>query len=242
MKKLKFLIAIFIVILLSGCTVKYDINLNYDGTIDETINLNIPNSSLNFYESNSVGSYLNSYLESYDNVIKFGGYEYETSFEKDRSVIEFNRQNSNVCDIFIKNPFYKYLYEDVTCEENEYYYVLKNESVLIMNNEFEGKEFVINNFELRLTLPISAEEHNADQVDGNTYIWKYDENTTDKDIYIKINKTALEENKKDIERQNEEKERQKVIITVSIVVGVIIVLALISLILYKKYKSNKLEY
>ena len=47
---------------------------------------------------------------------------------------------------------------------------------------------------LSITLPVSAEEQNADEIDGKTYIWKYDKNTNDKNFYLKVSKSALKQN------------------------------------------------
>lgn len=242
MKKIKILILLVVLFILSGCSAQYEINFASDGTITENLSLNVKNDDLNYYESNSVISYLNSYLDSYDNVLKFGGYDYNISSKKNNSIIKFDRKVDKLCEVIIKNPFYKYIYKDISCKEDKYYYTIENSSKLIMNEAYEGKEFNIKSLNLKLTLPVNAEENNADEVDGTTYIWKYDENTKDKDFYIKISKVSLEENKRLLEEQEKSSKLKNKIITISTVIIILLALGIISLVFYKKYKRNKIDY
>ena len=87
-----------------------------------------------------------------------------------------------------------------------------------------------------------ATEQNADEVDGNTYIWKYDENTKDKNFYLKISKSALEESKKNYIKNQEIKKNRSKIINIGIIVGVILLIACVIFVFYKKYKKNNFDY
>ena len=95
---------------------------------------------------------------------------------------------------------------------------------------------------MKIKLPVSATEQNADEVDGNTYIWKYDENTKDKNFYLKISKSALEESKKNYIKNQEIKKNRSKIINIGIIVGVILLIACVIFVFYKKYKKNNFDY
>lgn len=240
-KKNLLLLILVVVFLLTGCSVRSEVVVDYNGKVTEKVTV-LTNSAAFENDNYSKEQMIENVISNYSAALNYRGYQNDIVVGEKESGATFTHDYDNICSYFQDTGFNQYVYPHVSCSEDDYYITIQNDTEYIPYCSDCSDWPSLNNVELRLTLPVKAEEHNADEVDGNTYVWKYDENTTDKDIYIKINKTALEENKKDVERQNEEKERQKVIITVSIVVGVIVVLALISLMLYKKYKSNKLEY
>ena len=94
-----------------------------------------------------------------------------------------------------------------------------------------------------LRLPIQASEHNADSVDKNVYTWHFDKETTsDKSIYIKINKNQLKENEVKQEKKNKILNGAKIIGIIMLIIVLLIVGYLIFRIFYKKYKENKLDY
>ena len=109
------------------------------------------------------------------------------------------------------------------------------------------KKFDVERVELNIKVPIPLEENNADNVSNNTYTWFFDENTdSNKSVYLKINKTLLEnKNKEQKKNETKEKENKKTFSLVKVILTVLIVfliLGIISYSLYKKYKNNKLEY
>lgn len=97
--------------------------------------------------------------------------------------------------------------------------------------------------ELSISLPIAAEENNADSVNGNTYVWKYGKSApADKNFYLKINKSALKENEENFNETQKRKSTLKYISIIGVILVIIIVLFIIGKVLYKKYQSNKLDY
>ena len=91
-------------------------------------------------------------------------------------------------------------------------------------------------------MPVKALENNADSIKNKTYIWNYDENTTNKDFYLKISKNDLNKNKIRVEHQNRNKKIKNTFLTILTIILVLGCLSIVSLILYKKYKNNRLEY
>lgn len=238
MKKIFLLV---VLIILSGCSVTADININYDSTVDENIKIAFSNSLAVNYDSPE--AYAKSYLDYYNSAINYREYEYTISENSNESYVNFHKSSENICDNIRYSLFSQYLYETIECQEDDYYVVIKSSGEQLVSQPQNKKVFNVEDVTLNIKLPISAEENNADYVKDYTYIWNYDEETSaQKNIYLKINKTALEQNKLDIlENEKQNKTNHIIQIVIGILLFMIIAISM-GFVLYKKYKNNQIEY
>lgn len=240
-KKVMFLAILIMLFLLTGCSVESEVEISYTGDVHEEVT--ILTNTIAFKNDNyTIKQMVESSISNYSAALDFRGYVSETIVGNEESGAKFSKEYKSICSYFQDTGFNQYVYKHIDCTEDDYYITIKNDTEYIpyCNNCSDWPS--LNNVILKLTLPIKAEEHNADNVDGNTYIWKYDENTTNKDFYIKIDKDAFEENKNEVEKQNKDNALRKNIIIVVGIITLTTILIFIGIILYKKYKSNKLEY
>lgn len=243
MKYLKCFIMLIMIIMLSGCKVTSSVIVNYDGTVNENVEV-LDKTSLMGNSKSDIESYVNAGIDSFKDVLDLRKYKTSVIYDKDsKSGAKVTNNYSNVCEYVQRNLFSQYVYGNVSCTDDGGYYIIKNETPHINYCGDCNDWPALDDVELKITLPVSASENNADDVDGNTYVWRYDKNTPEyKSLYLKINKDSLQDNKEKVI----EKEKTKK--TISIAVGVIIALAVvggmifIGLMLYKKYKANKLDY
>lgn len=240
-KNIKILIILIFVFIISGCTIKSDVVMDVDGKITEKVSVLNSNDTFNSpaYSKEEV---INFAIEEYLPALNFRNYSYETMVGSKESGASFSNEYNNICSYFQDTGFNQYVYKHVDCREDDYFITIKNDSDYIPYCGDCSDWPSLNNITLKLTLPVNAEENNADEVDGTTYIWKYDENTKDKDFYIKISKVSLEENKRLLEEQERSSELKNKIITISIIVIFLLALGIVSLVFYKKYKRNKIDY
>lgn len=241
MKKIKIIILMFLMIsLLTGCTVKSDITMNYDGSVKE--NVSVLNSSDIMGSGEKLKQIVDNKIEKYKVVLDFKKYNYDYVENEKLSGAKFYKNYDSICSYFGNSAFNQYAYKYIDCAENDYYYEIKNVTSYIPYCPQCGNWPALDDVELKITLPITAEEQNADEVDGNTYIWRYNKDTANKDFYLKINKVSLKENEEAYKQNLENKRR----IRIGIIVATISIIILISIIagrvLYKKYQSNKLDY
>lgn len=242
MKKLNFLLLIiFTLIFLSGCEVSSNVVLDYRGKTTEKVSI-LNENKLFSSPTRSKKQVIESVLNNYSSVINYGNYNYSITQGKNKSGAVLSKEHDSICSYFKDSIFNQYVYKHVDCEENDFYIVIKNDTEYIPYCSNCSDWPSLNKVILKLTLPIKAEEHNADSVNGNTYVWKYDENTTNKDFYIKINKATLEENKKEVEEQNKNNNLKRKVLIIVLVIVAFAILAFGGMVLYKKYKSNKIEY
>lgn len=239
--KLKSIFIIIMIFLVTGCTVDANVKLNYDYSVNEEIKIYYDNKLAVNYDSPS--DYAKNYISYYNSAIRLKKYNYEIIDGKEESLVKFNKKEKNICDSIKYSLFSNYLYSDISCEEENGFYTIKsvgNQMITLPQNQ---KKFNVEKVRVSVELPISADEHNADNVSGTTYTWLFDEDSrNDKSIVLKISKNQLEKNKKDVERKQKNKEVYDKIKIVTVILLVFVIISTTCFILYKKYRSNKIEY
>ena len=241
MRKKRFLLIIICILLLTGCTVKSNITLNNNGETTEEVYLLNKTENLTS-EKYSFEKLIDLMVKPYKNVLDLKQYSYTYEKGKELSGVKVYKNYDNLCSYFGNSALNQYVYKYMSCTENDYYYEIKNATEYIPYCAQCAEWPELGDVEFKIKLPISATEQNADEVVGNTYIWKYDKNTKDKNFYLKISKSALNESKKNyIKNQEMKKNRSKVII-IGIIIGVISLVVCTIIIFYKKYKKNSFDY
>ena len=242
MRKIKgLLLILFSLLIFTGCTATANINVNYDGKITETIDVVSSNSKIQ-YGDKSVEESIELFLKKYDTALKVGKYNTVINTGKDNSGVTISRSYDNICSFVNGTIFSQYVYQRFECVENDDYYEIKSVGSFIKRSDRYDTWLAPEDINIKISLPVAAEENNADNVTDNTYTWEYDENITDKDFYLKISKTAL---KKSEDEYNKNIERKKLVNLTLIIFGMVvglIILGVIIFTLYKKYKKNKLDY
>lgn len=236
----KKIFVLFILIMLSGCTVTTNLNISENFIVSEETTISFSNSLAINYDSPK--ELANLYIEYYLSAIKSKEYKYSLNEGNERSSVVFTKKSSDICKSINENLFSSHLFNTVKCKEEGNYFIISsdgNQKLVLSANK---KTFDVNNVKINLKLPIPAEENNADIVKNNTYTWYFDKySSKEKSIYVKINKETLEKKKDEVQNK---KQIENTISNGSIIVvilGVIISLLVISYLVYKKAKSNRLE-
>lgn len=239
---MKKIFLLFILIILSGCQVTADIKINNDATVNEDINVTFDNSSAMNYASPEEYAY--DFLDYYNSAINSKKYNYKFQGGNKESKVTFYKKNNNICDFIKYNLFSQFLYKNVECIEDEYYFIIKSEGNQFVSKPQNEKLFNLEYLTLNITLPVEAEEHNSDLKKNFTYTWNYNQETDyKKSIYLKVSKEELENNKKRVETSKISQQNKKMSSFKLVLVTLILILiGSIVLLLYKKYKNNKLEY
>lgn len=237
----KILILVLAIILLTGCTTKSEVKVSYDGKVDEKVTV-LSNTVAFKNDKYSIKQMIEASISNYLKALEFRGYKFETIEGKEESGAYFTNNYDNICSYFQNTGFNQYVYQHISCVEDDKYIIIKNDTEYIPYCENCSNWPSLNKIKLELTLPVNALENNADSINNKTYTWNYDENTTNKDFYLKISKQELNKNKITVMKQNKDKKVKNMIIVVFSIALVIGCITIISLILYKKYKNNRLEY
>lgn len=240
MKKVKFILIIMGIFILSGCTVNESISIDSSNRVKENITILEDNNSLSSNDSVNV---VNQILNKYKSALNLRKYEWKIVKEDEATGANLVNNYENICDFVDNTVFSQYLYKKINCIEEDDYYELSSYGENIFYCESCSDWPRISNINLKITLPVKAEEDNADGVNNNTYTWVFDKNTSkSKSIYIKINKEDIKEEKKQEIKRNERKKTVSKIKLIGVVIILFTILIIVFYMLYKKYKSNKLEY
>lgn len=240
MKNTKKILILLIIIVLTGCSANASVTVDEKGRVKEEVDVLIP-SELISNKKDRIESYVNTAISSFKPVLKRRGYS--TSIINNpsgKSGAHVYNSFDNICKYAENTIFSQYLYNNIKCTEEDEYYELKSTTDHIKYCSDCNDWPAIENVNLKITLPVKAEESDADEISGNTYVWKYDEHTEDgKTFYLKISKEKLKKSEKNLKNQTNFKN----ITFIVIIIVVIIVSALVIFSkLYKKYKNNNLEY
>ncbi len=229
-------------LLLTGCTVKSEITVNYDGSVNE--NVYILNSNNVFGDDEEkIKSIVDNKITNYKSILNFKNYSYTYEKGEELSGAKVYKDYDDICSFFGNSAFNQYVYKYMDCIENQYYFEIKNATEYIPYCSECGEWPALDDVIFSINLPVSAEEQNADEIDGNTYIWKYNKDTDEnKSFYLKVSKTLLEDYKEKYEENLQKKEKIKKYITFGFILLLIVLIVIISINLYKKYKKNKLDY
>lgn len=176
MKKYLFMI-FFSLFFLTGCTMKYDIEITED-SVKENINLNINKSNIS--QSN------------YEELINEKNPVYLNSDEYYKVEVEENKANLNVhysythnINNFNNSRAIKWCYEDVNFYQEDN--IIKFFTGEIFNCAHEKSKNRVTSAQINITTNLKVLENNADEVSGNTYTWNINsQNYTNKPIYIEM--------------------------------------------------------
>ena len=193
-KMKKKLIILFLLFLTSGCSVKENIIINKDLSVNEEVSMS---GTKSFFD--------NRYMVLPINVIK----EVLTSFDRENNLI----QNGYMYDIYEDERYPRVLaqkkydsissFTEQTIFKNQYYEYLKTNIdgnlISIKSSEFTNYEdgdiykYSIKSCIINIKLPFKVISSNADKIDKktNTYTWLINEKTTDKIIDITFDKSRI---------------------------------------------------
>lgn len=237
----KKIIILIILLTLTGCTVNANVNIDYNGNLNEEIIINFKNKDAVNY--NTPTEYATSFINYYDNAIRYKNYSYTISENKKDTNVIFSKKSNNICNAIKYSLFSQYLYNKIECIEDREYYTVRSIGDNLISKPLNEKKFDITEIDLNITVPGSLTENNADSVSKNTYTWFFNQNTmSSKSIYFKVSKNIMKQEKQKEESKIHNKKTINIWLKMFMVFISIFLLLLIGIILYKKYKNNRLEY
>lgn len=218
-KKLKIIIAC-VCLLLTGCTVEYDLKIE-DDTINEKIVISEKSGSFN---EDSFDEIVNN---SYSQYNEHGVKRYSVTKTKDDDNTKYIlKQNYSLRPALYIRTFsecfdaYNIVYGD---ETKRTYVIQTSKGFKCMSHEY----MIIDSYKINIELNHEVIDSNADSVNNNIYTWNIDKNNA-KDKYISI---TFKKNKQEINpNQNDDDSKKKssfnIIYVIIIGVGIILIAAI----------------
>ena len=242
MKKIKIIVFICFMILLTGCSVESNVVMNEYGKVKENVIISEELSNLSTNEKRAE-TILKSTLNKYKVALDSREYSYDTKIENDKGVVKFTNNYNNIMDYFEGTVFSQYVYRQMKWTETDEYYEISNVYEHITYCEDCSDWPALPVIRVNITLPVSAAEQDADEVNGTTYTWIFNKDTpASKTFYLKINKNNLKERKNVVKKKKRQKKALSLISKILLVLMFLGILMLIIKYLIKKYRENKIEY
>ena len=193
-KNKKLLLILLFLMFITGCQGTTNITINKDLTVVEELNLTGTTEFFSGHYKTMPINVLKNLLSSdgRDELLRENGYTYEVIKPKGYPYVYISKKYSSISE-FVSNTIFKNQYfEDLVVETNDNLITLKSKS-FIPYEDGDLERYDIKSFTINIKVPYVVKENNADSYDKktNTYSWKIDSDTKDKEINITFDKDKI---------------------------------------------------
>lgn len=170
--KIKIILLILSIILLTGCSGNYNININEDLSIDENLYLTIDNSDTAYENTLKIFDENNIDKDKYD-----------VSINGDDIIIEYNDKFETIDDYIINSNIYHQLIDEITYNKTDKYIDLYTNQYLKLKEDNDiGNTNDLDVIQINVKVPFKMISNNSDIYNDDIYTWTIDKNTTQKKI------------------------------------------------------------
>lgn len=229
----KIVLLIICVLMLSGCTASSTFDISFNEKVKEKSKISENVSNIDTIDQ-GMDDYLSDTIDIYKDDLDNGKYKYKTTYDDTQAVGEFSTSYDNVCSAFINSIFTKQFFTELSCDVVEGYYEINGKVSYFICEDNCMELPVINSAVLNINLPQKAVSNNADEIEGNTYTWNFEEGQGEKVVELKFKQNKIVS----IIKSNTKKDKKNIII---IIFGISILLLLLIFGLYSKYKKTKIS-
>ena len=186
MRKIKYILLIFVILLLTGCSGNYNLKFNKDLSVDEELIIAIENNEDTYERTHQLFEKANIDSD-----------KYEIMIEGEEVKIIYKEKYSSFEKYYLDSKLYKTLFKDIEYNKDNTGMSINAESSFKLDDK-DSQNIVnaydIDNFKINISTPYSVRKSNADSVKDNTYTWNLNSKDTYKNISIsydyKNDKTA----------------------------------------------------
>lgn len=174
MRKIRILLIVLFVFLLSGCSGNYNLTLNEDLTIKEELDISIKNENDNYEKTYNI-------FEKAD----IDSNKYEIYTDEDNVYINYSEEYGTLEDYLLNSNLYRMLFENIEYEKDNTGMKLNTEANFklddIGSNEIVNA-YDIDDLKINIKTPFIISKSNADSIKDNTLTWILNNNDTSKEI------------------------------------------------------------
>lgn len=230
MKKNKIILLILVTLLFSGCSVKYNLNINDDLSVNEKVIASENSYTLKTNTGQDPKIAANSLYELYK--IKGVKYNISTNENNGETITKVSTTFDSLEDY--SNYFKSDIVKEVNITKQGSYITLEYKQDVPLT-DYSSKSLIYDSIEVNIDIPFKVTENNADSINGNTYTWNIEKNGKLKDIKVTFNKDETNTSKKiNILGFFEINIKYSILL----VAGLIVILILMVLAVYTKNKKN----
>ena len=190
MKRIKKILLLFLIILLSGCSVEYDLTINDDSSINEKV---VAKEVTNRMEANTGINEEQSVSYLYDMFNRNNlNTKISTTNEENLTISTVTGSHKSI-DKYVEN-FTSDIFEAANLSKKGNIVTLSfNQSKKISSTS--AKSLIYDDITVNITLPFKVIDHNADYYDRETYTWEIKKDEDLRKIEIKYDQSDLKNSK-----------------------------------------------
>lgn len=176
MRKIKYILLIFVILLFTGCSGNYSLTINKDLSVDEEIDILIDNKE-NTYET-TILLFEKANIDSD---------KYKVVIIDDEVNIKYKENYSSFEEYYLNSKLYKTLFENIEFSIDNKGMSINTKSNLKLDdkdNQNIINSYDIDNFKINIKVPFNVNNNNADSIKADTYTWILNSNDTFKEISI----------------------------------------------------------
>lgn len=173
MKKIKVLILLIILVLVSGCSGTYDLNINKDLTISEELNVTLEGEASSYDKINQLFKSNNIDEDKYKIVI-----------EENNLNVTYNESYDSIENYLLKSFLYKQLFSKISYNTDRKEFSLEASNIFNNTNPKLNYSNSIKNLRINVNTPLNIVDENSDLSNEDTYTWTIDDTTKEKNAYI----------------------------------------------------------
>lgn len=183
---MKKIILIFICLFCIGCEARYELKINEDLSVNESITGLETEEFYSNYPKSTKERVISFMSETKDEYLNEIGYSKDIVTEGNLTGALFSKRFGSLKEYFTQSQAYKQFYDGWDYSINDGIVIIELNNQLL-RNEDSIERYVIDNCDVSITLPFKVRRSNADSVNKktNTYTWNLNDKES-KDIYIKF--------------------------------------------------------
>ena len=191
MKKIKILLLLFVLILLSGCSGTYNLKIKDNFSVEENLNIKIDNR-----DDETVEKTKEIFESNYISKDK-----YKISVTDNNIIIDYKESYKSIEDYILNSKLYTQLFDSIEHKYSDGILSLNTSSKMLLKDN--GSSSLYNNYDISLLQvniesPFNAKKTNADIENEDILSWSLNKDTKSKQIMVDYDVTGSRSKVKDI--------------------------------------------
>lgn len=231
MNKLKKFLITFIILITSGCSVEYNLNINEDNSVSETVvasEVTTKMESLTRLKGDTAVNYLFKMFNRNDDLISV------TSTSDTYNTYATAKRVYNDIDEY-KDSFKSDLFSNINVSKSDNTVMIYAKQKTKLTND-SSYSLIYDDVHIKIKIPYKVIENNADEVIGDTYIWNLSKNDDLKTVKI----SYLDNNKNNNMNIKINNKIYSISYYITIIGLLAIIIIFIIIIVYRKNKKNNI--
>lgn len=173
MKRIKIVILLIAIILITGCSGNYNLNINKDLTVSEELSVILENEASSYDKINEL--FINNNIDND---------KYRVVTEGNNLNVTYKESYDSLEDYLLNSFLYKQLFEKISYNTDRNEFSLEASNIFNTTSSKLNYSNSIKSLRINVTTPLNIIDENSDTSSEDTYTWTIDNKTKEKDAYL----------------------------------------------------------